>query len=514
MQRLLLATPTPDTQPWERFVDDPVGFGEALGEHFTDDVKCMMESVRDHPVTIAKSANAVGKSYSAARVATWFFKVYGDAQVYCAAAPPEDNLRRILWAQIEAVVTKNPDLFGGIRTKDLQLSRSSQSFIAGVTIPSAGTPEQREARFSGKHAPHLLFIVDEGDAVPDEVYRGIESCMSGGYARLLIMFNPRAESGTVYRMEHENRAHVVKLSAINHPNVTTGQDIIPGAVTRETVVRRIHNWSRPLAPGEHLDHECFEMPAFLVGAQAMGFDGQLLPPLAAGWRRTTDPALSYMVFGEYPAQSAYQLINRIWIDQARARWDAYVAQYGKRPPTGTLPIMGLDVAEFGDDKNAAVFRYGGWVDNIETWSGVDMYVTGERGAALYQERSAQVAQVDATGVGAGVAPHMARKKCRANGVKVASSPTVTTEQGEFALLRDQLWWLCREWLRTDPGAMLPPDRDLMQELATPTYSVKGGEIKIMSKDVMKDLLKRSPDRADALCLTFAPAAIGAKGIMH
>ena len=38
----------------------------------------------------------------------------------------------------------------------------------------------REAKFSGKHAPYLLFILDEGDAIGDEVYRGIESCMSGG----------------------------------------------------------------------------------------------------------------------------------------------------------------------------------------------------------------------------------------------------------------------------------------------------------------------------------------------
>lgn len=98
---MLLTSETPDTQAWEQFGADPVGFGEALGEHFTDDVKRMMESVRDHPVTIAKSANATGKTYSAARVATWFFKTYGDAQVYCAAAPPEDNLRRLLWAQIE-----------------------------------------------------------------------------------------------------------------------------------------------------------------------------------------------------------------------------------------------------------------------------------------------------------------------------------------------------------------------------------------------------------------------------
>ena len=92
-------------------------------------------------------------------------------------------------------------------------------------------------------------------------------------------------------------------------------------------------------------------------------------------------------------------------------------------------------------------------------------------------------------------------------IKVASSPTTKTELGEFKLLRDQLWWACREWLRIDPGAMLPPDELLIEELSTPTYETINGKIQVMKKDVMKDFLKRSPDRADALCLTFAPRGL-------
>jgi hypothetical protein len=112
--------------------------------------------------------------------------------------------------------------------------------------------------------------------------------------------------------------------------------------------------------------------------------------------------------------------------------------------------------------------------------------------------------VDATGVGAGVSPHMQRAGCSAIGIKVASSPTERTEMGEFKILRDQIWWACREWLRTDPGAMLPPDEMLVEELQTPTYEVVNGKIQVMKKITMRELLRRSPDRADALCLTFAP----------
>lgn len=461
-----------------------------------------MESVRDNPVTIAKSANATGKTHAAARIALWFYKCYEEVQVYTGAAPPESNLKKLLWGEIGSLAEKHPDLFKSDNIKSLHISKSAQSFLTGVTIPSSGTESQREAKFSGKHSPHLLFILDEGDAIPDEVYRGIESCMSGGHARLLIMFNPRAEAGEAYRMERDGRANVVHLSAFNHPNVKQGKEIIKGAVTRETTIRRIHEWCRPLVDGEPVDGECFELPEFLVGQIGKGQNGAEYPPLTAGWYKIMEPAFSYMVLGQYPAQGSKQLISKEWIAKARSRWDAHVARHGEIPPENTFAVMGQDVGEFGTDSNASCFRYGGFVERLVTWGGVDPIVTGDRATAEYSCRRVTRVNVDATGVGAGVAPHMQRGGCSATSVKVASSPTQKTELGEFYILRDQLWWACREWLRTDSGAMLPPDELLIEELQTPTYEVVNGKIKVMNKKTMRELLKRSPDRADALCLTF------------
>jgi len=316
------------------------------------------------------------------------------------------------------------------------------------------------------------------------------------------MFNPRAEIGEAYRMERDGRANVVSLSAFNHPNVVSGLDKIPGAVTRETTVRRINEWCRPLAAGEKPDGECFELPEFLAGVVAKSQSGGEYPPLRAGWYRVTEPAFNYMVLGEYPAQGVDQLISKEWISRARARWDTYVAQQGDRPTVGASAILGLDVGEFGTDANAACFRWGGYVERLVVWGGVDTVVTGDRATAEFRSRKALRANIDATGVGAGVAPLMRRSGCSAVPVKVASAPTERTELGEFGILRDQLWWSCREWLRTDPGAMLPPDEYLIEELQTPTYEVKNGKVKVMDKATMRELLKRSPDRADALCLTF------------
>lgn len=485
------------------YQQDPVAFGEeVLGEIYTDEVKALMRSVRDNMITIARSSNAVGKTHGAARVAVWFYKVFPNCQVYTAAAPPESNLKKLLWGEIGSIIEKHPELFEGDSVTNLHITRGPQSFLTGVTIPTSGTEAQREAKFSGKHSPHLLFVLDEADAIPDEVFRGIESCMSGGHARMLMMYNPRAEMGATYRLERDRKGNVVHLSAFAHPNVVTGQDRIPGAVTRATTIRRINEWCRPLSKYDNADGECFELPEFLVGETTKSQSGREYPPLKAGWYKIMEPAFAYMVLGKYPAHGSTQLISKEWIAGARSRWDAYVLEHGEIPSQGASGTMGLDIAEFGNDANAACFRYGGFVEQFVTWSGMDTLTSADRATDEFRARKLRRINVDATGVGAGVAPQMQRNGCSATAVKVASAPTEKTELGEFQILRDQLWWACREWLRTDPGAMLPPDELLIEELQTATYEVINGKVRIMKKETMRELLKRSPDRADALCLTF------------
>lgn len=490
--------------------DDPVEFGEQiLGETYTDDVKEFMWSVVNYRATIARSANATGKSHALARIAIWFLLRYDDAQIFTAAAPPESNLRNILWGEIGLLLEKHKYLFGDFRINDLKITRRSnpKSFLAGVTIPTTGTPAKREAAFSGKHAPHLLFICDEADGIPAEVYRGIESCMSGGHSRLVVCFNPRHPSGRIYQMERNGEANVIELSAFRHPNVVKGEDVYPGAVDRETTLRRINEWSVPVQPGEKITDDCYVVPDFLVGTTTKSLGGEWYPELPAGHRRMVEPVFAYMVLGKYPSEGKGQLIRRTWIDAAFDRWRQWVGRNGTKPPEGVRPILGLDVAEFGEDRNSLCPRYDGFVPEIKTWGGVDVIETANRAADYYSQVGAKCAFVDGTGVGSGVAPKMEEYQgVEAYSVKVASSPNVIVEEGEFAQMRDQLWWMTREWLRRNPNAALPPDEELAGELMAPRYEKTGGgagKIKISSKDDMREALGgRSPDKAESLILTF------------
>lgn len=69
-----------------------------------------------------------------------------------------------------------------------------------------------------------------------------------------------------------------------------------------------------------------------------------------------------------------------------------------------------------------------------------------------------------------------------------------------------MWDSMRKWLQQ--GGAIPDDYELTKELAAVTYTYDGqGRLKLESKEVIRERVGFSPDRADALALTFAEPII-------
>jgi hypothetical protein len=499
------------TGRYAKYASRPLDFfKEVMNVTFTPEIEALILSFFERPVTQGRTANGVGKSHGLAHAAVGYFLIYEDAQVYLAAAPPESNLRMILFGEIAAIVEKHPKLFRGMRVSipgmSIRRASGTKSWIKGLTIPQDADPGKMKARFSGKHAPHMAFIFDESDGIPKEVFEATESCMSGGDTHMAAILNPRQQSGPMFQMEKKGQANVIEINAFTHPNVITGTNLIPGAVDRNTTIRRIQEWTRPLTKHEKPDAECFQVPDFLVGTVGMDFKGTPYAPLQGGWRKVEQPCFYYMVLGQYPAISESQLISLAWIQAAQSRYQIYTALNGNIPPRGVQPIQGLDVAEYGPDLSVSTLRYGSFVQVQDWWQGVDPLVTAERAGDIYLNSHCLYCNVDSTGVGAGVAPIMNRYSDHidARRVMVQSSATEEIELGDFSSMRDQMLWGLREWLRTDRNACLPPDDLLEEELLAFTYAFDTKRrVKVCPTDAVKDIINRSPDRAMSLALTFA-----------
>lgn len=479
-------------------------------ESYSPDILNVMDTVDKNTITIVKSANGVGKSHAAARIAVSFYKRFENVQVYTAAAPPEANLDMILWGQIKSLLAKYPEMFlddNVTNSKFVGRKGDPLSYLVGLPIPQSSDPAQRKAKFSGKHAPVMVFLLDEGDGIPYEIYEAIESCMSGGRVHLIVFFNPRANVGPLATMERNGTGKVVEVSAFTHPNVVTGEDIYPGAVTREVTVRRINDWTKPLDAHETPDEECFEVPAFLVGCVATSHAGVLYPPLRAGFRRIQNPAFAYMVLAKYPAVGENQLISAAKIEECRQRWLKHVEMYGEMPSKACKPDMGADIAEMGVDSSCCALKWDKFIGKLRLRSKSNVGDTSDWLAQLYKMYNVRHANIDGNGVGAGVAPAMNRLKCkRVAGLKPQSKPEMKAfspeqaELGEFDLLRDYMYWSVKHFIEEVPGAMIPDDEKLIEELVAATYEIRKGRIKVMSTDEFKEKLLRSPDRFTAVAL--------------
>jgi len=296
---------------------------------------------------------------------------------------------------------------------------------------------------------------------------------------------------------------IVNLSAFNHIQVVTGRDdITPGAVTRNTTLLRINQWCRPLQDGETAGSGTFELPEYLAGVECTDQQGKTLTGLVEGTYKIVEPQFSTVVLGEYPAAGTNSLINQEWIDAARTRYDQYVAHHGEVAPEFVKANIGADIAEMGNDSTVLCFRYGGFVFPLVSWDQCELPETEQKIVDNCEGKEISRVLVDGTGLGAGVAPHLQRHHLPAIKVMVASSATEKSEFAEFGLLNDQLAWSVRLWL-SGGTAMIPPDEYLLEELAAYTYQIgDDGKLRVSKKSVIKDLLRRSPDRFDALKLTF------------
>ena len=527
------------------FQRDPMGYCRYYfrDEIYSPDIKKMAQSVVENPMTGVCSANSTGKSHMFARLAKWFIDAYspsGTTKVFIAAAPPEANLKTV-WGGIQTLQIKyphlfpskvmdnwyyvNPDPFGD------PLARG-EWYVRGVPIPDNASPEKRKESFTGKHAEHLLFILDEANSIDEPIWEAIDECLRGAVVgRVLFAFNPRLRSGAAWERWSKGRCKAIQISAFTHPNVRTGVNHIPGAVNRQDVVSKTVAWTRKMNPDEKIDEEnCFELPDFLVGERAVLDDGSLSEPLEAGWREITVGNYSYSILGRPPKVSATALIQPDWIAAARIRYDQWVAEHGDNPPEGVSPVQAMDVAteSTNADANPHCSRWGGFV-KFRVWKGLEQTETERNAADLFREEKARILFVDGTGVGAGTAAHLQDKGVSAVKVMLESVPTglaIETHNGQrmeghFDRLYDQLLWAVREWLNPANGmeAMLPPIDRLTDALTKLTYRRHTRTQKIQvgrivrerdehgnrtDKTTLKMTLGYSPDELWALALTFSP----------
>lgn len=224
-----------------------------------------------------------------------------------------------------------------------------------------------------------------------------------------------------------------------------------------------------------------------------------------------EPLRSQMAEGNFAAgrtDHVWQVIPTEWVKAAQLRW---VDREAQGLPKGAMTALGLDPSRGGIDKTAAARRHGTWFDKIVSVPGV-MTKDGPMAAGfavpLLRNRAPIV--VDSIGVGGSVLDHLKGLNLRVVAMVASEASTGRDETGNlrFYNKRAEVAWRMREALdpTADDPIALPPDQELLSDLCAMRFKIvrmgKEAGIQVRDKDEIREVLGRSPDKGDAVLMTF------------
>jgi len=154
------------------------------------------------------------------------------------------------------------------------------------------------------------------------------------------------------------------------------------------------------------------------------------------------------------------------------------------------------------DKTAIVFREGRVVPKIITFKVQDTQVIADRVEDIIIQHNPLMVNIDVGGVGAGVYDALVRRGY-GDVVRNVNFGWSAIKEDKFKNKRAEMWHDMRSWLKDEPN-QIPDDDELQADLTAPLYTYDDNQcLKLEKKEDMRKRLGRSPDKGDALALTFA-----------
>jgi hypothetical protein len=418
----------------------------AIGEHLKQgkDIGPLLSSVA--------SGHGIGKSALVSWLVLWALSTCADAKVV-VTANTEKQLLTKTWPEVAKWhrLAINAHWFDfqamSLSSKD---ARHAKTWRADAIPWSAGNTEA----FAGLHnqGRRVVLIFDEASAIDDRVWEVAEGALTD------------ADTEIVW-------------AVFGNPTRNTGR-------FRECFGKRAHRWQH-----RQIDSRTVE-----------GTNKEQLDKFVADEGEDSD-FVRVRIKGQFPRAGSNQLISSELVELSLAR-ECIMA------PEDVISI-GVDVARFGDDESVIFPRMGRDCRKlpIKTFRGLDTMAFAAQLAATireYEKAGYTVGNVyiDETGIGGGVIDRMRQMGYTVIGVNNGAKSDWPVDGEQATNKGAEMWIRGREWLRL--GGCLPKDNDLVEQLTGREYGYDVlNRVVLEKKSDMKKRGLASPDRADALFLTFA-----------
>lgn len=395
-----------------------------------------------------KSGHGVGKTTLCAWLALHFLLFRDDVKVI-VTSPGLQQMKDGLIPEIQKWVNKLPSWMSNqldiTSERMTRMPNTANNFVSFRTARK----ENPEA-LQGVHATHVMIIVDEASGVDEVVYEAGQGSLSTEGSIIVLIGNPTRPSGFFFKTHTE-------LSDLWRTRTVSCFD--SSRVTPEYIEAQKRTYG--------LDSREFKV----------------------------------RVLGLFPDSGADAIIPRQFVESALDR--DVVPLEGDRI-WGIDPGRGGDPTGFIDRGPNAIFaieelRYDNLMQ-VVGWAKLRWDSTPSR------ERPEMIF-VDTIGLGAGVADRLAELDLPVVGVNVSESAAMADR---FMRMRPELWYSVREWFE-GKNVLIPKKlvhaKKLVDELSSVEQKImSNGKLDVESKETMKTRGVKSPNLADALCLTFANGA--------
>ena len=469
------------TATWVAAPADPLEYVRKRGKVVTDQQAKILTALNEPPYAIlAPAAHAVGKTYLAAMAVSHFYDRYNPG-ICLTTAPTLPQVRDLLFKELRLLRPGDP----GWLPEDTRLRGGPNHWIHGLT---ANNPDA----FQGRHCPAMMVVFDEAAGVKLPYWeRALTMLHMGEPGNFFLgIFNPYDVSSPAYKYCNDRRFRVLDMSALDHPNVVTGQQVIPGAITRKSVLERIAAECRPLGDGEAISPACFT------------FEGKTYV--------AENPLFEVQILGRWPTRS----LSSVWSDIALGKIREKIALN----PDWVVQI-GCDPARFGDDRTCICVRKGRCIVHLEAHRGWPLKQTAKRLKELARKYATSGQNpykipilIDAAGLGAGLAEMNQDGMKRYQFIEI-NSATASRWEDEWPNTRSELWF-CASAMGEEGDisiAHLPNDlqEQLCAELRQPMFTLDLLQRRVVeAKAITKKRLGASPDLADAFNLACMIRASG------
>jgi len=436
----------------------------------------ILESVRDHKYTAVPAGHNLSKTFTAS-LAAWWWKLCHRPSKVIVTAPGNRQAGLVIGNEIRArwdglarrwSGPGEMEMFGIASPPNTEGWRQDAENHMAWFATTPDKAAEHATKMAGFHSPHMLFVFEEAAAIPKVIWESIQGSMLAGHARLLAIGNPSDPTSQFARFCRNPDVNVIRLDAMEFPNVVEGRVIFPWGPTREAVEELGRYW------GEN------------------------------------SGAFQWKVRGQFPTTATDTLIG---YDEVRAALTRVAAPCEHAPEKIGI---GVDVARFGDDLSVvcAVCRCGALL-GMEERRGQDTMATA--GLVLAEAKRlgfcAGVAHkigIDDTGVGGGVTDRLREQGWRVRGENFGSK---ARDEEKFANRRAELWWNLRDWIRSSAALASfddPRRADrLVDDLTSPKYTHRSdSRVLLEAKSDIKKRIGRSPDYGDALALAVAARGRG------